>query len=156
MIAPTSKTDDTTLLLMRAKPISKLMPNGGFRASLFSGADGQPILNRVFYTDYQWYFGNGVSSISIDLLIPANMEVAVLGLDSFTLGIGEEGYVPFTMDVFKTANEIQVILHNITLRFTVSRDLVQQAIYDNDKKRFDPVPWRGAIPRIDRRKPLFG
>lgn len=124
-------------LILRAKPINNLFDKIKFPFNLLSSTsydDGSPgsFLDHIFYTDSNTHYGEKSIGISIDMLLPANLEISLFGLDYITFGIGQEGFVTFTLHAVWSKDNLEVMFENIELAVRFSRDLLMPVKVDQN------------------------
>lgn len=116
--------------LAKARPIGNLVPAELFPEGMF-GASGSSILGSIYYTDYSVQYGDLFSgqgvAVTLDMLIPANVELSVPGLSHVALGIGEQGFIPFTARVSWTSTGFNLAIEDVALNLRFSRDLLEPA-----------------------------
>jgi hypothetical protein len=124
--------------LLSAKPVKNLLPESVFPSDLFRTSNGTSVLGSVYYTDYSVQYGDNSIAVALDMLVPADLELSLFGLDYVTFGIGKEGFVPFALHVVWTNDHLNVMLDNIELNIRFSRDLLLPAEIDQSIPPEDP------------------
>jgi hypothetical protein len=147
--------------ILSAKPISDILAPEKFPFGLFSEPSDQhsvpdgSFLDKVYYTDKGIVFGENSVSMSIDMLIQADLQLALFGLDYLTVGIGEDQYFPFTLRISWSNSDLQLYFEQIKLALRFSNDLVLPLQADsnglplrdtNDPKKFVSEPTVNSNP----------
>lgn len=135
------------ITLLKATPLAKLLPDGALPDGLIATADGGSALDALYYTDYHVRYGDNAAIMSVSLAIAEGVEFALPGLNYIALGIGEGGFVPFTVRVLWTSDILQIGLEDIALALWFSPELLKSVKLDAATGL--PVDSTGAIITID-------
>src|SRR5688500_11553862 len=107
--------------LYDARPIRELFAQNELSPFLIGGADASDsaapdsLLDSAFYTDANFYWGPNTVGVLLDLILPHNFELRLFGLDYISFGLGQEGFIPFTVHAYVAENGFGITVEGLEL-----------------------------------------